>query len=356
MSRLLRLSLPFVGLASQLFPALLSAQSERHTLGGDRVAIYNLAGKLRVQPGTGSQVVVDVTRGGHDAAQLRIERGDIRGSDALRVIYPSDHIVYPLLGYRGRTQLRVNSDGTFDESDHELWGWANRNRVEIRDSGSGLEAFADLVVSVPKGQRIALHWGVGETFVTNVDGDIRVSVAASRVTTEHTRGTLKLDTGSGTVTVTDAQGEVTLDTGSGGVTVNGVHGESLFIDTGSGSIRGGDIDVRTLKMDVGSGGLQLDRIKASRVSADAGSGGVDLGFLGPVTDLSAEAGSGGVTIRLPAAQNADVDIETGSGGVDSDFSISTSRFARNHIRGTIGTGEGRIHIEAGSGTVRLLKS
>ena len=109
-------------------------------------------------------------------------------------------------------------------------------------------------------------------------------------------------------------------------------------------------------MDVGSGGLQLDRIKAARVSADAGSGGITLGFLGPVTDLTAEAGSGGVTIRLPATQNADVDIETGSGGVDTDFSISTSRFARNRIRGTIGNGEGRIHIEAGSGTVRLLKS
>jgi len=73
-------------------------------------------------------------------------------------------------------------------------------------------------------------------------------------------------------------------------------------------------------------------------------------------DLSAEAGSGGVTIRLPASQNADVDIETGSGGIQTDFSIATSRFARDHIRGTIGNGSGRIHIEAGSGTVRLLKN
>ena len=338
-----------------LFPALLAAQTEHHTLGGDRVAIYNLAGKLRVQPGSGSQVTVDVTRGGHDGGQLRIQQGDIRGYDALRVVYPSDHIVYPLLGYRGRTQLRVNADGTFDDTDHELWGWANHSRVEIRDSGTGLEAFADMVVSVPKGQRIALHWGVGEALVTNVDGDVRVAVAASRVTAEHTRGTLKLDTGSGGVSVTDAQGDVSLDTGSGGVTVNGVHGETLLIDTGSGSIQGGDIDVKTLKMDVGSGGLQLNRIKASRVAADAGSGGVDLSFLGPITDLTAEAGSGGVTIRLPAAQNADVDIETGSGGIDTDFSISTSRFARNRVRGTIGNGGARIRVEAGSGTVRLLK-
>jgi DUF4097 and DUF4098 domain-containing protein YvlB len=109
-------------------------------------------------------------------------------------------------------------------------------------------------------------------------------------------------------------------------------------------------------MDVGSGGLRLDRIKADRVSADAGSGGVELGFIAPVTDLNAEAGSGGITVRLPASQGADVDIETGSGGIDTDFTISTSRFARHHIRGTIGDGKARIRIEAGSGSVRLLKS
>lgn len=336
-----------------LFPVTLSAQTERHALAGDRIAVYNLAGKLRVQAGTGSQVVVDVTRGGHDAAQLRVLQGDIRGFNALRVVYPADHVIYPQMGYRSRTQLRVNADGTFDDNDHD--GWGSRGRVEIRDSGSGLEAFADLVVNVPKGQRIVLHWGVGEAMVSNVDGDIRVSVAAAHVTAEHTRGVFKLDTGSGGLDVTDAQGEVTLDTGSGGVTVNGVRGESLLMDTGSGSIRGGDIDVKTLKMDVGSGGLRLDRIRAPRVAADAGSGGIDLTFLAPVTDLSAESGSAGVTIRLPADQTGDVDIETGSGGIDTDFSIASSRLARHHIRGTIGTGGGRIRIEAGSGSVRLLK-
>jgi lia operon protein LiaG len=342
------------GLSALLLPTTLIAQAEHHTLAGDRVAVYNLAGKLRVQPGPGSQVTVDMKRGGHDASQLRVLQGDIRGFNTLRVVYPGDRVIYPQMGYRSRTQLRVNPDGTFDDNDHD--GWGSRDRVEIRDSGSGLEAFADLVVSVPKGQRIVLHWGVGDATVSNVDGDIRVSVAAAHVSAEHTRGILKLDTGSGGVDVIDAQGEVTLDTGSGGVTVNGVRGESLLMDTGSGSIRGGDVDVKTLKMDVGSGGLRLDRIKAPRVTADAGSGGVDLSFLAPVTDLSAESGSGGVTVRLPAAQTGDVDIETGSGGIDTDFPITSSRLARHHIRGTIGSGGGKIRIEAGSGSVRLLKS
>ncbi|HTE46779.1 MAG TPA: DUF4097 family beta strand repeat-containing protein, partial [Gemmatimonadaceae bacterium] len=267
------------------------AQTDRRTLSGDRVSIYNLAGRLRVQAGTGSQVSVEVTRGGRDASRLKVATGEIRGAQSLRVVYPSDRIVYHEMGSRSRTQLRVNSDGTFDDKD----GGSNffgRDRVEIRDSGAGLDAHADLVVSMPKGQRITIHWGVGDATLSNVDGDIRVSVAAATVSTEHTRGQLRLDTGSGGVTVSDAQGDVSLDTGSGGVTVNGMHGETLEIDTGSGSLRATDVDVRTLKADVGSGGMTLGRVKASRVNLDAGSGGVDIDLVAPVDDLSVDAGSG----------------------------------------------------------------
>ena len=329
-------------------------QSERRTISGDRVAIYNLAGKVRVQAGSGSQVVVDVTRGGRDGGQLKLATGDVRGWESLRVIYPSDRIVYPEMGYRSRTQMTVNSDGTFDDGNRGRF--YERERVEIRDSGSGLDAHADLVVSVPKGQRVAIHWGVGDAQVSSVDGDILVSVGSATVTAEHTRGTLKLDTGSGAVSLTDAQGDVTLDTGSGSVTVAGVTGSSLNMDTGSGRIRADNIDVKTLKADVGSGGMRLDRVKASRIDLDAGSGGIDLDVISAIDDLRIDSGSGGVTLRLPAALSADVDIETSSGGIDSDFAVSSTRFQRHHLRGRIGDGRGRIRIESGSGHVRLLKS
>ena len=333
-------------------PGAARGQTEHRSLSGERVAVYNLAGHVRVQAATGAQVTVDITRGGRDAAKLRLETGDVRGWNSLRVVYPSDRIVYPEWQSRGRTQIHVNSDGTFDDDQD----WRDRDRVEIRSSGDGLEAHADLTIGVPKGQRISVHWGVGDATVSNVDGDLRVSVSAATVTSEHTRGRLTLDTGSGNVSVTDAQGEVRLDTGSGGVTIEGVKCETLDVDTGSGSVRGHDIDAKMLKIDVGSGGLSLDRLTAPRVTVDAGSGRTELGFLQPVEDLAIDAGSGGVTVRLPAAQGADIDIETGSGGIDSDFTVETTRLARNHLRGQIGDGKARIKIESGSGMVRLVKN
>src|SRR5207237_1330764 len=74
--------------------ASLGAQTERRSVAGDRVAIYNLAGRLRVQAGAGSEVVVEMTRGGRDASRLNLATGIVRGAQTLRVVYPSDRIVY----------------------------------------------------------------------------------------------------------------------------------------------------------------------------------------------------------------------------------------------------------------------
>lgn len=343
------------------------AQTERRVLSGDRVAIYNLAGKLRVESGDGSDVVVEVMRGGRDGDRLRLEQGTIRGYEALRIVYPTDRIVYPELGRNNRSTITVRDDGTWgnelsrgergdrgDRGDRDYRD-RERNQVEISSSGSGLEAYADLRVLVPRGQRIVIHNAAGDARITMVDADLAVEVASSTISAERTRGSLSLDTGSGSVSVTDAQGDIDLDTGSGGVTITGVKGGSLKMDTGSGSIRGGDIDVSDLKADVGSGGVHLERVRASRVNVDAGSGGTELELLSSIDQMKVEAGSGGVTIRLPASLSATVDLETGSGGIDTDFSVQVTKFEQHHIVGRIGDGRGQIKVESGSGAVRLLR-
>jgi DUF4097 and DUF4098 domain-containing protein YvlB len=251
-----------------------------------------------------------------------------------------------------RSTIRVRDDGTWgnDSGDSD-----RGSRVQISGSGSGLEAYADIVVRVPRGQQIVIHDAVGEARITSVDADLTLDVASASVSSDGTRGHLKLDTGSGSVNVSDAQGDLDLDTGSGGVTIRGVRGQSLHMDTGSGSIQGGDIDVADLKADVGSGGVRLDRVRATQVAVDAGSGSTELELLSTVDRMKVEAGSGGVTIHLPASQSANVDIETGSGGIDTDFDVQITRFERRHMIGRIGDGRGQIHIESGSGSVRLLK-
>ena len=111
-------ALPTLALALlTLAPSLTAQQAERYTLEGDDIAIYNLAGALTVEPGSGS-VAVELTRGGSDAGRLQVERGELRGRETLRVVYPTQDLAYAGLESGSSTTLKVREDGTFGDSDH----------------------------------------------------------------------------------------------------------------------------------------------------------------------------------------------------------------------------------------------
>jgi len=328
----------------------LQAQADRRSIPGNDVAIYNLAGQMHAVPGTGSDVTVEITRGGADASKLTIATGELHGRQTLRVIYPDDRIVYPKMGRNSNTTIDVDDDGTWSGNDR------GRHRVRISGSGSGLEAYADLTVSVPPGKRVRFFLGAGGAWISNVNGDLSVDVAGADVTTENTKGRLSLDTGSGRVSVKNADGTLDLDSGSGDVTVSGVRGPQLTIDSGSGDVQADDVSVDRLSLDSGSGSVKISGLASKTVTLDSGSGSVDMGFKGNVESMDIDSGSGEVTLRLPAAFSARFDIDAGSGGVRTDFQLAVSHYESDRLIGTMGDGKGRVHIESGSGQVQLVKA
>lgn len=335
-------------LASLLAPEAspLAAQAgETYRLAGDRVAIYNLAGRVEIRGGEGPEVEVSVLAGGEDAARLRVETGPVAGAETLRVIYPEDRVVYEEQGRNSRTRIRVRPDGTFGDGGRQ---------VRVAGSGAGLRAHADLVIAVPPGKQVAVHHGAGELSASAVTGDLLLDTSAGRVTVRGGRGDLSIDTGSGSVEVIDLQGDLRVDTGSGGVHVSGVRGTHLNVDTGSGSVRVSDVRSDQLRVDTGSGGIRLAGVHASDLRLDTGSGGVDAELLSDVRSVVIDTGSGSVTLALPEGAGADVDVETGSGRIDVDLPMTVTRTGRNRLSGRIGDGGGTIRIETGSGRIRLL--
>ena len=343
-----------MGVASLLIAAPAAGQ-ESHSLSGSSVAIWNLAGEVTVTGGSGSDVTVQVTRGGSDAGQLRIEKGPMSMWDhewqTLRVVYPSDEVVYGELHGGSQTSVRVADDGTF-YGHRDNYG----KKVRIKGSGSGLRAHADMRIAVPRGKRIRVALGAGSVEVANVDGDINIDVGSATITSRDTKGELSLDTGSGRISVRNAEGDVSLDTGSGDVEVSGVDGDEMSVDTGSGSVTGGDISVQELSVDTGSGRVSLTRVSARDVSIDTGSGGVSLELLTDVREMSIDTGSGGVTLTVPSDFGAELEIETGSGGVDVNLGqVSGVKTERGYFRGIVGNGNGEVTIETGSGGVKITR-
>ncbi len=334
------------------------AEPQRYAFSGQELSVYNLAGSIRVQGGTGSEIVVNMTKRGPDASKLTVETGKVRGRDAFRVIYPADRIVFKDGKSRwDRTQLRVTSDGTFGDGDdgRMRFGFGN-DRVEITTSGRGLEASADVVVSLPRGRGLTINLAAGDATLENVDGDIRVNVWAADVTTSMTRGSLDLDTGSGEVKVSDAEGDITLDSGSGNVTMTRVKGPHLTVDSGSGRVRGEAVTVDRLNIDSGSGSVDLRGVEAPDIVLDSGSGSVGLDLKGDVSSVKIDAGSGSVTLGIPESLGAELEASTGSGGVDFDFAVQVLRKSDDFVRVKLGDGRGRISIDSGSGSIRLRKS
>ena len=337
-----------------------SAQTSRHVLKGDSVAVYNLVGELHVQPGTGSDVVVEVQRAGEDAAKLEIQSGPIRGRETLRIIYPDDVIIMPEWGRGWNTTLRVRDDGTFGDDWERGHGRSWREGREVRITGSarggGLEASADLRVAVPKGKTISVNLGAGKAFVSNVDGNIRVSAASADVAADRTRGKLRLATGSGNVDLRTASGDVQLETGSGDITVAGMQGSNLRLETGSGNVTLTDGKADILHVETGSGDIDATGASGDDVSFETGSGSVDVSLVSTFTSLSIQTGSGDVTVRVPPTVGAEVDLDTGSGDIDlGGLTLQVRRIEHDHVTGTLGDGKGRLSVETGSGNVRLEK-
>lgn len=332
-------------------PAQVQAQSERRTLSGDHIAVYNVAGTMRVERARGRDVEIEITRAGRDAGKLRIETGTVRGLPTLRVVYPEDEVVYR--GGRGRsfrTETRVRDDGT--------WGgdgrWNAGRKVQVRSSGSGLEAWADVVIRVPDGRTVDAYLLVGELAAREVDADLRLDVASARVFAEGTRGALTIDAGSGGVELRDVSAtRLVVDNGSGGIQLSDVRGEACTVDTGSGGVTGSNLSCERLAIDVGSGGVRVTNGAFRDIEVESGSGGVVLDLRRTPVNTSIDTGSGGVSLTLPSTFEAALDIDTGSGGISTDFPVRTTRMERNRLQGSIGNGSARLRIDTGSGSVQL---
>lgn len=362
-----------------------SAQSaERFSLSGTRAAIYNLAGEVRVERGTGPNVIVELTRGGADADELSVRTGDAEGWSALRVLYSDHQIVYPRMGRMSRTEFDVGSDGTFGGSalraSLSADGYSvqsfrigrSRERIRVSGRGSGLEAWADLRVLVPAGKTVAIHIGVGKVDVTNVDGDVRVDARSGSVSATGIKGGLLIDTGSGSVKAIDVDGHAWVDTGSGSVQIDTHKNGRLRVDTGSGSIdvtnaEAQDVDLdtgsgtvrltavrgRVVKANTGSGGIRAERIAARDINFDTGSGSIVVRLLSDVDNMRLDTGSGSVTLYVPDALGAQLEVDTGSGGIDTEIPLQVVQKRRSHLRGRLGDGNGQIVIDTGSGSVSI---
>lgn len=311
---------------------------------GTEVRLANLAGRVEVVKGQGSQVVVDATvhaEGRSDAETQQLLQGMkwVRSQD--REGRQEWALSYPVERHRSYHYPRETRDEegpgflSFLDNMSQTVTTYRGERVKIfsKKRSSTPTLYANVKITLPAGANLAMRNSVGRIRAGNLDGTLGLRTGSGDVEVASLSGQLEVETGSGDVVVGSARGETRIDTGSGDVTVRRLVGNGAM-ETGSGDIVVQQVSVGKLSVSTGSGDVTVREGEAGTVIAGTGSGEVEVVGL-DLEELTAETGSGDVVVRSSLAKARRVLASTGSG----DVSIQAGPDASFKLRASQGSGD-----------------
>jgi DUF4097 and DUF4098 domain-containing protein YvlB len=238
-------------------------------------------------------------------------------------------------------EVRVRASGEL-----EIEAARSGRRVSIRaPSGWGRwggGASVDLEVELPRKSRIGARTGNGAIEAEGVEGELSLHSANGRIEVRGAPEEAYLETMNAGIAFEGERSEVVARTLNGGIELEGVSG-TVEASTMSGPIRVAGDAIERAELRTMSGEIELE------------------GSLAEGARVAARTYSGRVRLRLPADTSARFDIQSFSGGVESDFSafdVEDDRRGWRHGPGrrrsfVIGEGDARISIESYSGGVRI---
>ena len=296
------------GRASDTAPAQAAGAAEERRVfavsRGSTLDVANVAGDVRITTEPGEAIVVHAVR-------------RLRGS--------------------GR-----RDDARLQDLQLEMSQVGNRVEVRARGSRSGRSNGAiDISVSVPPDTVVLARSVSGLVALTGVEGEARLETVSGNVEVLRGQNVTLAKSVSGEISVRDAASAGTLILGSV-----------------SGSIVATAVRARGLEATSVSGSLRLGDISAQRVLAKAVSGDIDFGGgLAAGGRFEFTSHSGDVRLQLPAAASFDLEADTYSGRLTSDFPVTlrSSRAGRSSraIRGVTGDGAAQLVIRSFSGGVTI---
>ncbi len=317
-------------------------------------AVENLAGTMRIVPGTGKTVVAIATVHAESddlAAAVTFEQvTGKKGEPVLRVRYPLDRhsTIRFATGEDGGFLTRLIGAGCYTNTEYD------GRKVKV-SGNTGTLIYTDVEVRLPRGPVDAkLKNLVGNLSGRDVTGTLVFDSASGDIDLEKVSGDIKADTGSGDVKARNLDGTFTCDTGSGNCDVRGFKGDRLLCDTGSGDINLENISAKLVDADTGSGDVRAVGADLETFKADTGSGDVRLENPGTrLIKVVADTGSGNVVLRLAADASFEALADQGSGEILVHYKDAQPILKNKELLG-YRRGDAKISIDVDTGSGDLL--
>jgi DUF4097 and DUF4098 domain-containing protein YvlB len=223
-----------------------------------------------------------------------------------------------------------------------------------------------------------LDTSYGSVNCRNITGNnITVKSSSGSITAEIIKGPTQLTTSYGSITCTDiSDGDLKLKTSSGKIKLSNatfsdcdahtsygsivseeLNGKSIKLHSGSGSINMTDSSADTTNLSTSYGRITCRQITTNEISAKSGSGNLDIACsdLTPdeiVADLVTSYGS--IDFTAPQNFTGQVDLSTSYGSIRTNRPITISgEISKKKLKGTIGEGSGKLHLQTSSGSINL---
>jgi DUF4097 and DUF4098 domain-containing protein YvlB len=314
--------------------------------------------KISVKNARGKTIVV----GRKDArgVEIRFARF-VRAGDAETARRWMDQLTYTVETDGEEISIVLNQpDKTVDPG--SFWSFLSR----IKD-----RAYIDCTVEVPASFDAKVSATSGDVQITSIEGNVDVAGSSGDALLRTIGGAVAAELSSGDVDADGVGGDFSLVMSSGDAFVRKVGG--------SASVRGtsGDVELYDIAgaatAELSSGDLLVEGCRgavtarthsgdirvadaAGAVNVSATSGDIEAGvaFDGP-TEHSIKSSSGSVTVSFPAKRSAGfvLEVNTNTGSIEGNLEIKLDVISRKALKGVVGAGEGRLHIETASGDIRI---
>jgi len=232
-------------------------------------------------------------------------------------------------------------------------------------------------ITVPRQTNLECGSSYGAIEIDDIHGDVRGKTSSGSITAENIEGSVDLHTSYGSITCKDmSEGDIRLKSSSGTIKLTNASfgrceahtsygavvckvltGSSIKLHSDSGSIK-----VTTAVSDVSDLSTSYGRITGRQLTtpdllAKSGSGDLDIvcsdSPAGMTADLVTSYGS--IDFTAPPGFGGKVDLSTSYGSVKTERPITISgKVSKKELRGTVGQGTGKLHLETGSGSISLL--
>lgn len=274
-----------------------------------RLVLNADVGSIRVQPGTNTNVEVDVS---------------FRGSPPSRADFDRMLRDFTLDVTRQGSDVRVN--GAFHK------GW--RPMLAVRPFSAGHKLCRDwncleygswlreveYRVTVPEKFNADVETSTGAISVRNLKGDVNARTSGGSLSFEGVEGAVNGQTSGGGVTVEGGKGKTLVRTSGGPVRIREVAGD---VDA---STSGGPISIERnfgrVKARTSGGGIDIREAKGA-IDASTSGGGVSASLVGqPKEECRLDTSGGSISVSLSKDVHVDLDASASGGGVSTNFAVA----------------------------------